>query len=1274
MFDRFLRLLVLVSVLLLLSGREIPRIEKSVKGPTISMARHAQIVAFRNQAADEKEEQDDTQQKGSSKGESFVGLKIDASSVPEPKKASPRVTSLPLDFSEGEHVMLIGNTLLDYAQFQGFFETLLQQRFPSKKLVVRTLAWSADEVDVQPRPDSFGSLKQHLSVQKADLILAAYGFNESFAGPDGLAEFQRRLDTFLAELKSRAFNGTTSPRIVLLSPIASEDIEGVAAGEMNNHRIEIYTAAMKAAAARHEVGFVDLFGPTRVAYQQSEEALTRNGVHLNEQGYRAFATALYRGLFRESAPSFNEQLRQEVLEKNRQFHYRYRPVNSFYYVGGRSKRYGQLDFLPAMARLDVMIDNRDNRIWRLASGEEIPDAIDDSNAPPLPPAEESRGANKWLSPDDELAAFKVDPRFQVNCFASEEDFPELACPIQMRWDSHGRLWVSTSRTYPHVYPGNEPNDQLLILEDQDGDGKADRCSVFATGLHIPLSFEFGDGGVYVSEAPHLTFLKDTDGDGKADLRRRVLTGFGTEDSHHALHDIVWTPDGDLMARESIFHHSQVETPYGPIRLANSGWFRYRPSTHRLTTFGMYHSTNPWGVTFDDWGQHLASHPIFATAFHAVNPDYPIAHPRPAGLPAYSGVCGQEFVDMAHFPDELQGEYFIKVRYKPTNRVEIHKWVEHQNHYREEYQSDLIYSSNLSFIPVDLRYGPRGAMYVCDWYNPIKGHSQYSLRDSRRDRQSGRIWRITAVDRPLMEPPAIAGESVHDLLEILKRREYRYRYWAKRELRDMDPVAVRKALDRWVDALDKDDPRYRHHQLEAIWMYRNIDAVNTVLLREVLACEEHHARAAATRQLRYWHIHLPDVNQLLSRSANDGNGLVRLEAVIAASYIGTRAALDVLLEAANHPRDTHMDYALTCAIGSRDLRPLWNGNPDYSGVPRLLKMMKAKSEFVERKPNASQAEFDKQAGLKQIAISCVPERMRFTLTEFVVTPGQPIKLVFTNPDATDHNLVFVTPGSLEAVGMAANNMARDPKFANSNFIPAEEATKILRHTPMIGPTRKSKIHVLRFRAPRKPGVFPYVCTFPGHWIVMKGHMVVAETAADAKLLLAEARKDSRFVRDWKVDDLAKDVESLSGRSFEMGKRVFSMTRCHVCHSVNGNGVKLAPDLTEVAKKYKGIKLLEQVIAPSTELNEKFRTYQFLMRDGRVIAGTIFKDEPDAYQVIPNLLNPRLLLVVPKNQVDEKLPSKISSMPESLLNGLTREQILDLMAYLQAGGKAEDPVFK
>ena len=98
---------------------------------------------------------------------------------------------------------------------------------------------------------------------------------------------------------------------------------------------------------------------------------------------------------------------------------------------------------------------------------------------------------------DELKAFQVDPRFEVTLFAGEEEFPDIACPIQMRWDSQGRMWVSCSTTYPHVYPGNEPNDKLVILEDTDGDGKADKSSVFADNLNIPLSFEFGDGGVYV---------------------------------------------------------------------------------------------------------------------------------------------------------------------------------------------------------------------------------------------------------------------------------------------------------------------------------------------------------------------------------------------------------------------------------------------------------------------------------------------------------------------------------------------------------------------------------------------------------------------------------------------------------------------------------------------------------------------------------------------------------------------------------------------------------
>ncbi len=204
---------------------------------------------------------------------------------------------------------------------------------------------------------------------------------------------------------------------------------------------------------------------------------------------------------------------------------------------------------------------------------------------------------------------------------------------------------------------------------------------------------------------------------------------------------------------------------------------------------------------------------------------------------------------------------MKARYKPTNRIEIHRWKEGPFGCEEEYVSDLLFSTNLSFIPVDVQFGPRGDLYVCDWYNPVKGHAQYALRDERRDRHSGRIWRITPRGVALQTPPKIAGAAVGDLLDLLKQQEHRYRYWAKRELRDRDSAAVKKALDAWVTALRPTDPRHRHHQTEALWAYRWVGAANDALLRELLACDDHHARAAAVQQIRYRHPELPDATAL-----------------------------------------------------------------------------------------------------------------------------------------------------------------------------------------------------------------------------------------------------------------------------------------------------------------------------------------------------------------------------------------------------------------------------
>lgn len=990
--------------------------------------------------------------------------------LPFPGTTPAMETRLPLALKKDDHVVFIGNTLFERGAQFPYFEAMLQKGHPDLGLVIRTLAWAADEVDLMPRPENFGTMNQHLMAQKADVIFAGFGFNESFGGVEKLQEFKQRITALVRELKTHAYNGQTGPRIVLVSPTANEDVKGVPAGTQNNARLAAYTKAMGEVAAAEKVGFADVFEPMLPAIK----GLTFNGVHLEDAGYAAFGEALYRATFEVSAPEVSAELRAAIADKNKQFFQRYRPLNGFYYTGDRNKDYGYLDFLPAMRSFDIMVANRDRHIWDMTR------PVDDSNVPEMPATKESKGANEWMTPANELAAFKIDPRFEVNLFASEEQFPEIANPIQIRFDTKGRMWVSTSQAYPHLYPGQEPADRLLILEDLNHDGRADTCKVWADKLHIPLAFEFGDGGVYVSDEPHLTFLKDTDGDGKADFRRQVFTGFGTEDSHHALHDFVWTPDGDLIFRDSIFLHSQIETAYGPQRMDNSGWFRLRTDTQRLTTFGSYPSTNPWGVTFDDWGRHMASHPIFANAFHATNPPYPEQHPGAGKMPAYSGTCGQEFIDFDFWPKELQGG-FLKARYKPTNNIEMHQWIDKGDHYEEQKIGDLIFSTNLSFIPTDVKVGPRGDMFICDWYNPIKGHAQYSLRDPRRLRTSGRIWRIVPKGAKLAEPPVIAGASIEALLDLLKSPHYRWRYQAKRELSGRNATELKAALDAWVARLDSKDERHRHHQVEALWTYRTLSLENAILLKEVLHCDDANARAAATQQLR--HVALP-ISELQVR-ANDENALVRMEAVIAASYIGSKEAYQAILGVLDKPAGDHLKYAIRTALGSEALSRHWRTENNPKIAAFFEDFAKSyKPGFGEKKKSVQETAFDKQPGVTRVTINCVRERMLFDKTEVRVKSGQPVSLVFNNPDATPHNLAICLPGSVEEIGLAGNEMAKDPEGIKKDFIPVTD--KILHHTKLLNP---NETETLRFTAPTTPGEYPYLCTFPGHWVIMRGMMKV-----------------------------------------------------------------------------------------------------------------------------------------------------------------------------------------
>jgi azurin/glucose/arabinose dehydrogenase len=537
------------------------------------------------------------------------------------------------------------------------------------------------------------------------------------------------------------------------------------------------------------------------------------------------------------------------------------------------------------------------------------------------PPEPNRGGEMDLSSQDPnlaLQRLRVQDGYEVNLFASEQQFPELANPLAMNWDGRGRLWVLTSPTYPHYLPGEEPNDKLVILEDTDEDGKADSLKVFADKLYIPTGFAHGDGGVYVSQQPNLMFLRDTDDDDRADERRIVLHGFGTEDSHHSIHAFQWGPGGGLYFQEGTFLHSQVETPYGPVRVDNAAVFRYEPKTEKLTVFVSYPFANPWGHVVDRWGQNFISDAsggsnYYGTAFSG-HVDYPRKQRsmKEWTLTKVRPTSGIEFVSSRHFPESAQGNFLINnvIGFHGTKQ---YRTVEDGSGFVGIETEPLLQSSDVNFRPVGVQFGPDGALYVIDWFNPLIGHMQFSIRDPRRDTTHGRVWRVTAKGRPLLARPRIHGQPITAQLEYLKAYEDRTRYWARLALREQPTDAVVRALRTWVNGLDPSDADHEHHLLEALWVFQHHDVVEAPLLKRLLDAEEFRARAAAVRVLQHWFDRVDDAMTLLAARVVDPEPRVRLEAVRAASFVPTVEAAEVALASLRQPTDYYLQYALDSTI-------------------------------------------------------------------------------------------------------------------------------------------------------------------------------------------------------------------------------------------------------------------------------------------------------------------------------------------------------------------------
>jgi glucose/arabinose dehydrogenase/azurin/type 1 glutamine amidotransferase len=889
--------------------------------------------------------------------------------------ALPPDTAAPLKLKPGDHIAIIGNTLADRMQFDGYLETLIYAKNPLAHLVFRNLAVSGDEVVKRARSADFGTPDEWLTRVKADVIFAFFGFNESFNGPAGLPQFKQDLDHYLKATLAQNYSSKGPPRIVLFSPIANEKLPDpnypdVAA---NNANIKLYADAMREVAAANHVLFVDLFDPSQKLYAEAaarHQPLTINEIHLSEDGDKLLAPIIFQSVFASDPPTGDfEKLRTAINEKNWQWHARYRTVDGYNVYGGRSheayespkggpKITNNQVMQEEMTRRDVITADHDLSVWAVAQGQEPVVRLD--NLPPVQKVKTNDpGTNpdgSWVYPTGEAAIAKMTlaDHFKVNLFASEEQFPELVNPVQMAWDTKGRLWVSAWRNYPERTPDSKVGDSILIFEDTKGTGHADKCTHFIDNLNCPTGFQFYKDSILLMQAPDLWYVRDTTGGDHANWKERILMGMDSADSHHTTNSMVLDPGGGTYLSDGVFHRSQVETFLGPVRNEDACIYRFEPSTGKFERYAAYGFANPHGRVFDYWGNDLitdatGNNTYFGPAISG-HISYPAKHEsvkqfwdRP------SRPCpGTALFTSRQFPDEFQGNFLNcnVIGFQGIYRVRVD---EDGSGLTGTTLDPIISSPDPSFRPSGVSFGPDGALYFTDWSQTLIGHLQHHLRDPNRDHQHGRIYRIIYEGRPLMTPPKIDGQPIPALLDLLKEPENQTRMLAKIELAKRDPAAVISAVDQWAAALNKSEPTYEHNLTEALWVHQWLNVVDVNLLTRMLRSPEPHARTAATRVLCYWRDRVPNALDLLKTQADDENPRTRLEAVRAASFFPSLDAANVALTALKHPTDYYLDYVLRETM--RELQPFWHkaletGEPIASDNPAGANYLLKQSSTAE----------------------------------------------------------------------------------------------------------------------------------------------------------------------------------------------------------------------------------------------------------------------------------------------------------------------------------------
>lgn len=953
--------------------------------------------------------------------------------------------------------------------------------------------------------------------------------------------------------------------------------------------------------------------------------------------------------------------------------------------------------------------------------------------------------------EETLAKMSVPDGFEVDLIAAE---PDVHQPMAFTFDSRGRLWVVEGHCYPTKREEGKGLDKILIFEDADHDGTFETRKIFMKGLNLVSGLQVGHGGVWISAAPELLFVPDRDRDDVPDGEPQVLLdGFGFGDTHETINSNIWGPDGWLYGNQGVFNQSYVGKPGteqdNRIHLAAGVW-RYHPTRHEFEVFA-HGGSNQWGLDFDDHGQLFMTHcrsahgdgptthviqgghywnqingryaPFISSGSIAgiVDKNYLLASARYGHGEGGAGKRGSRALygghshvgTMIYLGDNWPAQYRNHLF---THNLHGHR-INHQINLREGsgYNTvhagyDVLHCADPQYIGVDLQFGPDGAVYISDWYDPRHCHSPHT---EQWQRGNGRMYRMRYEGFTPANVNYVDASDVELVEAQLHANEWHVRA-AKLVLAER---AASRAIDddavgqlRNMATTHKSDAR----RLRALWCLHVIHALDVELARQLLDDPSEFVRAWTVQLLAEsseWRGRRELLTALL---AEETSPLVKLYLASAAGRMQDETAWRIVETLASQ-KENASDRMLSLLVWQSLAKFM---SSDMQRANRLIDSTRTTSIGKYVRWYAPQiSDVGRDLMTTRIAESTGEER-RTTLRLFAEGLKDRRKLkapAVWSSLAADLYRDDATRGPAEELGAAFGDeslyrrMRAELADEHSSLRDRVHAISILASDtnpenlpPLLNLIDVPQLQLEIIRQLKRYDDPSVAAALIARLPKLSGAQAEAAmetlcSRASSSLMLLDAIKSGQVAKGQLTGFYARQMASLDDEdvnailseqwgtlaqsSAESKAAINSLVEryqkaplwaynsgngkatykklCATCHDQTEESQRIGPKLDGTGAK--GIEyIVENVIDPNAVIGEDFLARQILTLDGVVITGVVLKQTDSAITI----RTATSTQTIAKDDVEQMVVSKNSFMPEGLLKQLTDRECIELLMYLMS----------